>query len=678
MSIFSKRLREQRATSMSIGHPRDSIIAEYYGGYPSSSGVTVSEWTALNFSAVYRAVQLVSGCVSTLPFNLYRRAESDFSDPVTDHPTWWLLNVAPNPEMDAAAFRESLTGHANTWGNGYAEIETNGAGKPHYLWPIRPDRVRPDRLPNGNIVYNVTRPNGGNDPLPPERMLHIHGFGYDGLMGYAVIRLAREAIGLGLATEQYGATFFGNGARPGGVLTTPKSLSDTAQDNLRRSWNNIHQGPQSANKLGILEDGVTWQQIGLPNEDAQFLQTRAFQIREIARWFGVPPHLLGDLDRATFSNIEQQSLEFLMYCLSYWFKRWEASCFLKLFDQGEQHEFILAHDPDELVRADLKTRTDADKSDVDTGIKSVNQVRRSRGLASIGPAGDIFRLPLNMADAKKVATQDSEPAKPESVESDEPESHGTPQDAAAVSDLQGTALNGAQIAALLQITGQVASGELAPKAAKALISVSFPLMGAAKIDAIVDAIEEIGPKAEPTPVDPDEPQGASRGPDPDRLREKGQAIVDDVMQRMLHLEKIAVRRAAEKPGQFLNWLESYYQAFELRCREALQPASELLALLDGRLSCGTVAIEIASRHCNEHRAALLAAAGEATADRLPERIASLTLDWEYRYNPDQPRDERGRFGAGGGDSPRGDKAIEQIRQRLLELDGGMTYNAVRC
>jgi HK97 family phage portal protein len=644
MGIVAQRLQEQRAVSSSIGHPRDSIIAEYYGGYPSSSGVTVSEWTAMNFSAVYRAISIIAGSVSTLPFNLYRTEECDFSDPVLGHPVHQLLNVSPNPEMDAASWREANTGHALSWGNGYSEIELNGAGKPKYAWPIRPDRVTPDRVPSGEVVYRIARPSGGTDTLPASQMIHVHGLSYDGLMGYAVIRLAREAIGMGLATEQFGATFFGNGARPGGILVSPKSLSDVAAENLRRSWNNLHQGPQNANKTAILEEGTSWQQTGLPNEDGMFLQTRAFQIKEIARWFGVPPHLLGDLDRATFSNIEQQSLEFVLYCLRYWFKRWEAACFSKLLNADEQQQYLLQHDADDLIQADGKTRAEADRVDVDSGVKSVNEVRRDRKLPPIGPAGDIYRMPLNMTDATKVAddqlvdpkqaaTEAAGAGTGDSAGAETPIDHADPEAAASAADLQGTALNGAQITALLQITEQVANGDLSPNAAKSLIALSFPLMGEAKIASLVDAIEV--KEDEPATDNTDTTDGANQSVQPVQsaanpfLKQKAQAVVNDVVKRMIHLEAIAATQAAKKPGEFLAWLDRFYFEHEVRCREALTPAMEIIAAIETRgISAAAMAFDQAKQLADSHREQLLELSGRSHQFHFADDVSRLVLAWE--------------------------------------------------
>ena len=663
LGIVRNRILEARATSMSIGHPRDGIVAEYFGGYPSSSGVTVSEWTAMNFSAVYRAVAIIAGTISTLPFNLYNRKQNDFSAPVVDHPIHQLLNVQPNDEMDAGSFRESRTGHALTWGNAYAEIEPNGAGKPLNLWPIRPDRVTPDRSPSGQVIYEVRRPDGQADTVPAERMLHVKGLSFDGLVGYSVIRLAREAIGMGLATEQYGATFFGNGAKPLGILSSPKSLSEVAAERLRQSWNNVHQGPQNAHKTAVLEEGTTWQAMGIPNDDAQFLQTRAFQIKEIARWFGVPPHLLGDLERATFSNIEQQSLEFILYCLRYWLKRWESECFLKLLDADEQREFTLQHDFDDLLRADSKTRSEADRVDVDSGVKSINEVRRDRKLGPIGPAGDIYRMPLNMADAQKVAEDQLVDPKQAGTEvggqksevgdgsANSETDHADPEAAASAADLQGTALNGAQITALLQITDQVASGDLSPAAAKSLIALSFPLMGEAKIASRVDAIEVKEKKEEEpatgstdrTDSEISNPKSVSSGQSVANsvanplLKQKAAAVVNDVVKRIIHLESLSAAQAAKKPGEFLAWLDRFYPEHELRCREALLPAMEVIAEIEQRgITAAALAFDRAKQLADVHRGELLELAGSSNESQFADAVGHLVKTWERDHGQQSP------------------------------------------
>jgi len=304
--------------------------------------------------------------------------------------------------MTAMAFRETLQGHLGTWGNAFAEIEWGPDGYVRALWPLRPDRVQVGRI-NGEVAYRLRLPNGENVVLPGFRVLHIPGFGFDGLVGYSPVQLARESIGLAMATEEYGARFFGNGANPGGVLKHPNKLSATAQDNLRKSWNEMHSGLSNQHRIAILEEGMDYVRVGIPPDDAQFLETRKFQVVEIARWFHVPPHMIGDLDRSTNNNIEQQSLEFVTYSLGPWLTRWEQNCKLKLLLPAERGTYFVEHLVAALVRGDIQTRYNAYAVGRQWGWLSADDVRESENMNPLPDGqGDIYMIPLNMVPASDI------------------------------------------------------------------------------------------------------------------------------------------------------------------------------------------------------------------------------------------------------------------------------------
>jgi HK97 family phage portal protein len=404
LSLFRRDpASEQRAVSYSGGHPRDPALVDWYAVAESSSGVNVTENTALNFSAVFRAVQLISGCVSTLPLHLYER-DGD-ARKRAEHPLDYLLNDEPNDEMDASTFRETLQGHVLTWGNGYAEIVRDGADRPVALYPLSPDLVRPKRA-NGVLLYEVTKDGGGTKTLTADNVLHIYGLGYDGLVGYSPIRIARQSIGLGMAAEEFGARFFGNGTHLGGIIERPAGVfwSDDGAKRFKSDFANWHQGVGKSHKVAVLEDGMQYKKLGLPPNEAQFLETRKFQVTEIARWYGIPPHLLYDLERSTFSNIEQQGIEFLTYSLRYWLKKWERAIKRSLLSKEERQRYYAEHVTDDLVRADIKTRYDAYNIAVAGGWLSVNDVRRKENEPPVG-GGDEYRKPLNMTDIKQPPTQ---------------------------------------------------------------------------------------------------------------------------------------------------------------------------------------------------------------------------------------------------------------------------------
>jgi HK97 family phage portal protein len=390
---------EKRSSIHAGYHPRDPALVQYFsGGAMSMAGTVVNETTALNYSAVYRAVALIAGSVSTLPLHVYERVDDNERRKLSDHPLDSLLNKEPNPEMDAATFRETLQGHALTWGNGYAEIQRDGGGNAVALWPITPDRVSVRRM-NGAIVYEV-QSRGRSTTIDRVNVLHLPGMGYDGLVGYSPVRLAQQAIGMGLATETFGASLFGNGTHLGGILTRPlgaPKMSEETKANLKAAFNELHQGPDKAHRVAVLEEGMTWQQTGIPPEQSQFLQTRKFQVTEIARWYGIPPHMLYDLERSTNNNIEHQGIEFLTYCLRYWLKKWERVCERALLTTSEKDRFYLEHTTDDLVRADIQGRYQAYRTGREGGWLSINDIRRKENMNPIGAGGDDHLMPLNMA-----------------------------------------------------------------------------------------------------------------------------------------------------------------------------------------------------------------------------------------------------------------------------------------
>lgn len=259
---------------------------------------------------------------------LYRYNEAGGKEKAIDHPLYLLLHDEPNPEMSSFVFRETLMTHLLLWGNAYAQIIRNGKGEVIGLYPLMPNKMTVDRDEHGRLYYSYMRQNDeaiqSKDStviLKPDDVLHIPGLGFDGLVGYSPIAMAKNAIGLAIATEEYGAKFFSNGAAPGGILEHPGTVKDPQR--IRESWQSTFGGSGNANKIAVLEEGMKFTPIGIAPEQAQFLETRKFQINEIARIFRIPPHMIGDLEKSSFSNIEQQSLKFVKYTLDPWVARWE-------------------------------------------------------------------------------------------------------------------------------------------------------------------------------------------------------------------------------------------------------------------------------------------------------------------------------------------------------------------
>lgn len=393
-------LLERRATWITGGDPRTPQywVKKLFGVPVSDSGIDIDEDKALTYSAVWSAVNIISSAIGFLPFIVYKR-DGDNRERQPQHPVYKLLHDQPNPYMDALVFRETLQGHLLTWGNAYALIQRSNNGTPVYLWPLLPNKTEPEVVDNGNKVrYKVTNNNGGTVYYGASDILHFKGLGFDGIKGYSVIRYAANSLGGGMAAEKYGAKFFANNAAPSGVLETPETLSDKGYNRLREDWENKHKGLDNAHKIAILEEGLKWHDIGLPPEDAQYLETRKFGVVEVARWFSIPPHMLAELERATFSNIENQGIGFVTYTLTKWFRRWELESNHKLFFTNEQGKLYTEFLADALLRGNTKERYNAYRVAIMAGWMNRNEARQRENL-NTAEGLDEFLQPLNMVAA---------------------------------------------------------------------------------------------------------------------------------------------------------------------------------------------------------------------------------------------------------------------------------------
>ncbi len=347
---------------------------------PSTSGKNVNEFTAMQTTAVYACVRILSETLAALPLQLYRYTPGG-KERVYNHPLYHILHDEPNPEMTSFIFRETLMSHLLIWGNAYAQIIRDKLGRVQGLYPLRPDKMTVCRDENGQIYYIYTKTTDENPaikpygqvPLRKDEVLHIPGLGFDGLVGYSPIAMARNAVGMTMACEEYGASFFANGASPSGVLEHPGVLKDPAK--VRDSWNAVYQGSANAHKVAVLEEGMKYQQIGIPPEEAQFLETRKFQLNEIARLYRIPPHMIGDLEKSSFNNIEQQSMEFVKYTLDPWVIRWEQAMQKALFLPEEKKQYFLKFNVNGLMRGDYESRMTGYSIGRQNGWLSANDIR---------------------------------------------------------------------------------------------------------------------------------------------------------------------------------------------------------------------------------------------------------------------------------------------------------------
>lgn len=579
-------------------------------GLSSAAGVRVDERTALNYSACWAATRIICETIAQLPLTLFERLASGGKTEATKHPVYRLTTGNPSVDMTNMVFRELLTARMVNWGNGYAEIERTRGGVPINLWPIHPSRVKisdtyrdPD---TGHITYYVTNDNGGKTPVEQENMLHLVGANSDdGLFGRGVIRFGRESIGMGLATERYGAGFFGNGARPGGVLEHPGRMGETAQKNLRQSWNMVHQGPGSGHNLGILEEGMKYHTIDIPPEQAQFIETRQHNITEIGRWYNLPPHKLADLTRATFSNIEHQALEFKEALLP-WMMKWQQECWRKLLTKAEQEKFFFEHVLADLLRADTKARSEYYKDLFDRGVFSPNEIREREHMNPIGPEGDVRFVPINFVPLHKAeetaqATIDAK-NKPATVPGQQNEA-----------------------------PKQKPKGKPAKKKTSIAQEIFVTLT-----ESLQESINRLERGYSGALALRDREARARK----DRQITAAASVVEHELSRMLTREANEARRAAKKPKEFMQWLDSFYATHSEYLKRDLRPSvTAWLVACDSLQDPDDVLADVLDAHIEKSRSDLWDAAG-VPAEQFPAKVDEVVSSWSTRAPLSLPSPER--------------------------------------
>ena len=393
--------------------PRNSTSGSAYRFFMgnSTSGKRVNERSAMQMTAVYSCVRILSEAVAGLPLHLYQYTDKSSKEKAVDNPLYFLLHDEPNTEMTSFVFRETLMTHLLLWGNAYSQIIRNGKGEVVGLYPLMPDRMTVNRDEKGRLYYeymvssdDAKTLKDGTVRLSPYDVLHIPGLGFDGLVGYSPIAMAKNAIGLAIAAEEYGSKFYANGATPSGILEYPGTVKEP--DKVRESWNAGFGGSSNAHKIAVLEEGMKYTPISISPNEAQFLETRKFQINEIARIFRVPPHMVGDLEKSSFSNIEQQSLEFVKYTLEPWLVRWEQAMQRALIPQDDKSKYFIKFNVDGLLRGDYQSRMQGYATARQNGWMSANDIRELENLDRI-PAedgGDLYlingnMMPLSMSGA---------------------------------------------------------------------------------------------------------------------------------------------------------------------------------------------------------------------------------------------------------------------------------------
>ena len=573
----------------------------------ATTGQNVNTGSALTYSAVWAAVRVISEAVSSLPLQVFQKDSQGGRSKALGHPLYRILHDQPNPEMSSLTFRETLQGHVLTWGNGYAEIvRDKTTGRVMELWPLDPSQVKIVRDNEGVLYYQY-----GTIIFLPAEILHIKGLGFDGVAGYSVIGMAKNSIGLGMAVEDFGASFFGQGGKPAGVITVPGKLNSEAIQNMRKSWEEMHSTNKNAHRVAILQNGVAYQSIGTPPDDAQWIASRTFQIEEIARWFKIPPSKLGN-GKGTYTNLEQDNLSFLQETLRPWLIRWEQEINFKLISSMDS--LYAEHNQDALMRGDSQGRAAFYAQALNWGWLSRNDVRSMENLPPF-EGGESYMIPKNMdpafgpgspavaVDAAALANQ--LPASPASA-TDAPVLATAPPAA----DVAATALNGAQISSLVDIVAKVGEGLLPLESAKAIAQASFPFLSQAVLDAIFSGIKVM--ISQPTPPQPQknsEPEIGFAG------------LLEAARVQIRKIEFIFLTRVANRPGDFIPALEKFLENHEGRVETILEPVLEFIKPAAGGAS------RAASEHCQDLKNQWLEVAGNSTMKNLKSNADEKLKDW---------------------------------------------------
>lgn len=587
---------------------RSAIDPFWYTGIfstrPTASNVDVNQDTALTYSAVWAATRLLSSTGGRLPINLYRKRASGGRDVASKDRRHWMVHSRPNHEMVSMVFRSSLLAYQINYGNAYAEIQRAGS-MPVALWPIHPSRVKPMRTESGELVYEVSNNDFTKVQIPAADMLHIPSMmSPDGISGLGVIQYAREAIGFGIATERYGSSWFGSGGMPRIVVTHPQKLSDDARTNFRTEWAEML-GKPDAQKVALLAEGAQAVPLSISAEDSQFLETRQFNIEEIARWYNVPPHMLQHLDKATFNNIEHLGIEFVVYSLAPWMKIWEQQLSAKLLTENEQQDLFFETDFNALLKGDSKTRSEFYRAMLGLGVFSLNEVRELENFNPF-PGGDLHYIQGAMEPIGpdgKLSAQQPEPEalpEPEDDDVDEPEESDDEQDA-----------NEESMSATIAGRLEDALSDMALTAEEALARV---------LGEIRARHESNGSHGD---MDGDVERIRDYAQRETALKVAARILLEQAGNRIVKKHAQAARRAAKNPKAFLDWNDAFADENAESFRNELEPCVQAFHAIGIEADANS----LVEWHLTHAREELLEASGVPLAE-FSESIESCVSDWQ--------------------------------------------------
>lgn len=381
-------IRERRTAFSTLADPEDWLVDIFAGG-KSASGKRINQRTALTFTAVYAAIKVISDAIAQLPLRVLSVDSEGNSSPATEHPLYNILRKRPNPECTPYEFYFSIAQDLLVNGNFFAFVERNAGARIINLWRLRPEFLSIERQ-GRKLIYRYTESVGPSLPFDRDEIIHLrNGVSWDGIVGLSPIDLHRNTIGLGLSAEEYAAKLYNSGAQPSGVLQTEGKLKPEEAKALLVKWNQQHGGSGNAHKVALLQNGLKFTPTSFSPHDSDFIAQRQFQIIEVARIFKVPPHMLMDLERATFSNIEEQALSFVSNTIQPWVTLIEQGLERDLLKDSEKPVMDFSFNMDALLRADSQTRFASYKTGQDIGLYSLNEIRALEGRNSLGPEGDV-------------------------------------------------------------------------------------------------------------------------------------------------------------------------------------------------------------------------------------------------------------------------------------------------
>lgn len=630
---------EKRATVQTLGHPAAGIIG-WMGGGENPSGVHVDENTALSFSGVWAATRVISETIAGLPCFTYERIADDGKRRATEHNTFRLVHDEPNDEMSSFTLFETESAHLANWGNCYMEIGRTGP-RASALYPLTPDHVRVERdRETKELVYWVMQSNRW-EPRMADDILHVPGLGFDGVVGYSVINRAAASIGVSIAAQHYGGRFFAGDATPTGILTHPGRLSDPARGNLRSEWKRLHGGVDKSHNVAILQEGMKYEKIGIPPEEAQFLQTRRFGIEDVARWYRLPVTMLGDLTHGTHSNVEQESLNFVLFSVTSWLRRWESALNRKLLLTNEKGRFFIEFLVDGLLRGDTQTRFNAYAIARQWGWLSINDIRRLENMNPIPEGGDIYLSPLNMTDASQAGEQEQEP-EPQNPTDEQDEEK---QRARIRSELAPHFAEASKRADM--VASQIGDFETKLKAdlrenlestVKAIRSQQESEIQSLRSDRqeIVKELRETESRIAVFFHSLTEIRNEYNAREEQRKRETTAAALqalEYVAGIMLGKEIEAVKRYAKQPERFIEQIDGFYEQHRGLLRKALAaPLKVYLVAAGDARDRDELAEQLAASHAAESKETLLQCTecSREELKQLPQRVDAAVSDWMDR------------------------------------------------